>query len=135
MTDYKAPGDKLKVGEREIFMSYARLLRVVSLFPAGLTDLTVAHSDPAVLTAIIEILLAEKDVQPEDYPRMESYELSMEDGDAIAEWGLAHAFGFFARKVEATLNAAKATGETIQKVTEETEKLTTSMLSSSGTPD
>lgn len=134
MTDFKSPSDTLKVGDREIFMSYARLLRVISLFPQGLTDLTVAHSDPAVLSAVIEILLAEKGIEPKDYPRAETYDLTMEEGDEIAEWGLAHAFGFFARKVESTLQAAKATGETIQRVTKETEELTNSMLSSNGTP-
>lgn len=133
MTDFKAPSDTLKVGEIEVFMSYARLLRVISIFPQGLTDLTVAHSDPAVLSAIIQILMAEEGVDPEDYPSVESYKLSMVAGDAIAEWGLAHAFGFFARKVESTLKAAKATGEMIQATTEKTEELTNSMLSSSGT--
>lgn len=133
MTDFKAPSDTLKVGDTEVFMSYARLLRVISIFPQGLTDLTVAHSDPAVLSAIIQILMAEDGVDPENYPSVESYNLSMADGDAIAEWGLAHAFGFFARKVESTLKAAKATGEMIQATTKETEELTNSMLSSSGT--
>jgi len=133
MTNYATPSDTLKTTNHEIFMSYARLLRVVSLFPNGLTDLTEAHADPAILTAVIEILLADKGVEPKDYPRADTYELSMKDGDAISEWGLAHAFDFFARKVEATLQAAKAAGDKIKDVTERTEALTQSTLSSNGT--
>jgi len=133
MTDFKAPSDTLTVGEREIFMSYARLLRIISIFPEGLTGLTTSHADPAILATITQILLSDKGVEPEDYPDVESFELSMAEGEAIGEWGLAHAFGFFARKVESTLKAAKATGEIIQKTTTETEELTNSMLSSNGT--
>jgi len=110
------PADTYKIGDKEIFMSYARILRVAALFPEGLSNLTGAAADPAVHASLTEILMAEDGVEPEKYPKFESYKLSMADGEALVEWGLAHAFGFFARKVNATLEQATQAALTIKDV-------------------
>lgn len=123
------PADTYKVGEKEILMSYTRLLRLVSIFPDGLAGLTTAASDPAVHASITEILLAEAGVAIEDYPKFETYELSITDGEALVEWGLAHAFGFFARKVNATLEQATNAALVIKEV-EAAAKATTETMSS-----
>lgn len=60
MTELKQPDDHFSFREEKILMSYAKLLRVISLFPEGLADLSTAHSDPVVLTTVPQILLATK---------------------------------------------------------------------------
>lgn len=110
------PADKHTVGDTEIFMSYARLIRLVSIFPEGLAGLTGAAADPAVHASMTEILMADEKLDIKDYPKFQTYELSMEDGEALVEWGLAHAFGFFARKVNATLEQATQAALTIKEV-------------------
>lgn len=122
------PPDTYRVGEREIFMSYARILRVASIFPEGLPALANAGSDPAVHASLVEILMAEDGQDPEDYPKFETYKLSMVEGEELVRWGLAHAFGFFARKVNETLQTATLTAETIQSV-EAAAKLMTEKMS------
>lgn len=130
MTDKSTkPADSYTLGEKTILMSYARLLRVVSLFPQGLAGLTGAASDPAVHASMVEILMADNGLDPKDYPKFESYELTMEDGEALVEWGLAHAFGFFARKVNATLEQATQAALTIKEVEQAAKEATETMNS------
>ena len=119
--------DKLTVKDKTIFMSYARLLRVVSLFPEGLPELAAAGTDTAVHASIVEILMADPKIKPEDYPDFETYELTMEEGEDLVQWGLAHAFGFFARKVNQTLETAMKTAETIKNVEEAAKAATEAM--------
>lgn len=123
------PADTYTIGDKTILMSYARLLRVASLFPEGLASLTGSAADPAVHASMTEILMAENGVEPKDYEKFESYELGMEEGEALVTWGLAHAFGFFARKVNATLEQATQAALTIKEVEAEAKKMNEVMSS------
>ena len=125
--EFTAPSDKLKVGEHEVFMSYARLLRLTALFPEGLAALAGANDDANLSTVLCEVLLADNGVEPKDYPPLESYNLTISQGEELTEWGLAHAFGFFARKVSSTLALAENSAQTIKEVEETAKQLTLKM--------
>lgn len=126
---------KLKVNDKdqEVFMSYGLLLNVTRLMPDGIQDVATVSQSPEHQMALIEICLSEKfPAEGEAKMHAEDYEISIEDGEALISWALAHATDFFKKAMTRTLMISGDVAQTLKAATEEGQALLEKAKSSIG---